>query len=91
MKVFFLQIVENDMIYSAMNGYNYSVEAETAEEALSTMLKQFVDDYNKDFDDDDEPYWEYEDIKSLDDLVDFNYQLISHDLESHELNIKSNF
>lgn len=54
------------------------------------MLKQFVDDYNKDFEDDEEPYFEYEDIQSLDDLVDFDYQLISHDLESHELTIKSN-
>lgn len=90
MKVYFLQIVENDLIYSPNNGYNYSVEAETSEEALSTMLKQFVDDYNNDFEDDEEPYFEYEDIQSLDDLVDFDYQLMSHDLESHELIIKTN-
>lgn len=90
MKVFFLQIVENDVIYSPDNGYNYSVEAKTPDEALSIMLKQFVDDYNKAFEDDDEPYFEYEDIQSLDDLVDFDYQFISHDLESHKLTIKSN-
>lgn len=90
MKVYFLQIVENDVIYSPDNGYNYSVEAKTQDEALSIMLKQFVDDYNKAFEDDDEPYFEYEDIQSLDDLVDFDYQLISHDLKSHKLTIKSN-
>ena len=30
MKVYFLQIVENDLIYCPNNGYNYSVEAETS-------------------------------------------------------------
>lgn len=85
MKVFILQISENDAVFSPDHCYNLSVEAETLKEALASMLKQYsiLKHYMDDV--------EYEEVESLDDLAGFNYQLITHDLESHTLNIKSNF
>lgn len=87
MKVYFLTVWDKD--YPELP-FNYSVEADTLEEAQSKLLDEFYDEnyYDiNDVDEDEDPGDIPNPLHSFDDLSDYEYYhtLWSHNLETHEL------